>query len=946
MNVSLICACKNRYDALVVSLNSWLRFDQIKEVIIVDWSSDEPLNHLTKLDDRIKIVTVPDQKYFNQPQPLNLAIGLAKEEYILKVDSDYIINPYFNFFEKYQIDTSSFVSGHHSVPSPEFVDPETGNGLIKSDMSAIEWRDYVNSYSHYFKYLTGLLFVSKKNLLSVGAYNETLSKYYAFEDDEICQRLELFGLTHKKIEYDHTLIHIPHSDSKRLENFEGFSGEEKSRVETLIGEDRWQYEYYLSHMHIRKNKELCSQIVNYYVSPKTKWNIQKLDDQNYFVEKIIDDKLEDIPSVYYISLEESQNRRDNLENQFAFYGVKPKAIISKRFSESNDIVTGDYIDQLNDGTKGCVVSHLKAIKDWYETTDEDYGFFCEDDLSLDTVPLWNFTWKEFVESLPSDAECVQLLTIRGEYDTFELRERYWDDWGATAYIITRDYAKKMIDHYIQQDGSYNLTIPDKNIMPLIENILFSGFGKSYTIPLFVEEVKYQSTFVGMDEDVKDGQKRNHYIAYELVMNWWKNKSGEIFSHKTELEELLFNYSLDTENPEHNFNLGVWYEKQGHTAPALSYYLRCAERAEDRDLAYEALIRGSYCYDKQGTRDGSSRSLLFQAQAFYPERPEAHYLLSRFSEKREWWQDCYIVADFALKHCNFDCPSLITDVGYPGQYGLLYLKSVAAWWWGKNTETRLLLQEIKNNHSHEIKPEDFDFLQNRLTELASGYIPESELKYTKGAGQELRFKFNGWEDVDRNYSQSFQDLFVLSALNGKRNGTYLEIGAQEPFYQNNTALLETKFGWEGASIEIREDLCQMFAQQRKNRILCEDATKTDYLSLLNSFNKGTIIDYLQVDCEPSHVTYEILTKIPFEQYKFRLITYEHDHYVDLTNSYREKSREYLKSKGYELLVANVSLNEWSCFEDWWYHPDLIDPNIAEQMKNLSDITDVRHYMIEL
>ena len=71
--VSLICACKNRYNALRVALNSWLAFDQIHEIIIVDWDSEESISHLSKLDERIKIIEVKNRPYFNQPQPLNLA---------------------------------------------------------------------------------------------------------------------------------------------------------------------------------------------------------------------------------------------------------------------------------------------------------------------------------------------------------------------------------------------------------------------------------------------------------------------------------------------------------------------------------------------------------------------------------------------------------------------------------------------------------------------------------------------------------------------------------------------------------------------------------------------------------------------------------------------------------------------------------------------------------
>jgi hypothetical protein len=36
------------------------------------------------------------------------------------------------------------------------------------------------------------------------------------------------------------------------------------------------------------------------------------------------------------------------------------------------------------------------------------------------------------------------------------------------------------------------------------------------------------------------------------------------------------------------------------------------------------------------------------------------------------------------------------------------------------------------------------------------------------------------------------------------------------------------------------------------------------------------DYLQLDCDPPSVTYDILTKIPFDEHKFAVITYEHDH----------------------------------------------------------------------
>jgi len=1009
MNVSIICACKNRYDALRVSLNSWLAFDVVKEIIIVDWSSDVPISNLTSIDERIKIVRVNDEKYFNQPQPLNLAASIATGDYILKLDCDYMINPYFDFFECYPIDKNSFLCGQDDYECKhEYWDENLGGYAVNfHGMDAGELMRYSHTYSPLFKYLTGLCFVSRENFWKVGGYDERMGKYYAYEDDQMTKRLTMMGLECKKLVYNYNIIHIPHQDKKRYENFEGYGEQAESNIENIKRKiadpntpdsERWNFEYLLAKMNVEENEKLFSDLDDYYIERIYDWDVINIDGQNYVAnrkEKI--EKLSNLNSVYYVSLEESVSRRDNLEDALKKHGVKNIIpIISKRFSESDDIVTGKYVDTLNDGTKGCCVSHLKAIKHWYENTDEEYGFFCEDDLSLDTVDYWNFTWKEFVNALPEDWGCIQMLPIRGDFSDIKLRDRFWDDWSVTAYIMKRDYAKYVIDNYIINE-TYHLELKDSDVQPLIENILYCGVGRVYTIPMFVEDVSFTSTFEGDDGDVKDGQKRNHYYTHDYVINWWKengaNKEVEDLMKKTfkmilnetvipkrndknmestiesfdvmeevndtseivvkkdllltdasnaDLNQLLLEYALDTENPVKNFNIGMWYEHNRHNAPALSFFLRCAERTDDLDLAYEALIHASNAYDRQGTRDQTAKGLLQQALCIHPKRPEAYYLLAKFAEKRQWWQDCYIFSHWAIEFCDFDCEPLKTDVEYPGKYGILFQKQIAAWWWGKGDESRDLLQDMKDNY--EMDDRHYDAVGNNLMRMGSGHIPDEVIKYQKRKHDRLRFKFPGSETIEKNHSQAFQDMFILAATQGKTNGLYLEIGAQQPFYQNNTALLETKYDWDGISIEILPDLCNQFARERKNQIICKDATTIDYMKLLDNFDKGTDFDYLQLDVEPSKTTFECLLAMPFEKYRFGIITYEHDHYVDMTGSYRDKSRKYLKLMGYEMLVANVSPNDNSPFEDWWYHPDLIDPEVVNRMKSVSKETvNVVKYM---
>lgn len=959
MTISLICACKNRKDPLKIALTSWLLRPEITEIIIVDWSSETPLAPLTKLDSRIKVITVLDQKYFNQPQPLNLAASIATGDYILKVDSDYIFSPYYNFFDTYKIDDKSFVSGKHNIKNYEVFN---GKQYVvdKDNMSLLELVEYVNSYSPIFKHLIGLLFVSRNNFKKIGGYNEKLGKYYAFEDDEIFHRLRVLGLEEKKLNFDYNIIHIPHPDKKRIENFEGYDSEKLEEIKDTLNVENdnireWSAEYIMTMNHIEENKKIAPLTDEYYVKPQTKWNIQRIDDQNYYANQIMEsNKLENFPSVYYVSLEECKDRQENIEKQFAEYGITPTAIISKRFSESDDEITGKFLSDMNGGTIGCVVSHLKAIRKWYEETDEDYGFFCEDDLSLETVKYWDFKWEEFIETIPEWACCVQLLIIRENFETFEIRKRLWDDWAGTAYIIARNYARVLVDTYCLGEKRFHLEIPGTGnvLTPLLENVLFETLEDvCYSIPLFVEDINFNTTFSPEDdEDVNGSQKNGHIESHNTVLNYWKNKMKSFKvvkkdeTNMTQIEILLQRYSNDTEDAENNFNLGVWYWNEGHTAPALSYFLRCSERAEEELLAYEALLWAHQCYEKQGTRDSTARTLLQHAINLLPTRPEGYFLLAKFHGKRQQWSDAYSISHQGLTFMGENLQPLRNNVGYMGEFALLYEKAVAGWWWGKGDETRKILQEIKNNYE---LPEQYEkSVQELLISYGAGSISEDIIKYNKSKYDRLKFKFPGCENIEKNYSQAYQDMFVLAVLNGKRDGTYLEIGAQEPFYQNNTALLETEFGWKGISIEIKENLCQMFSEQRKNQILCKDATKINYEKLLDEMDVGNDLDYLQIDCEPSKTTFEILTSIPFEKYRFAVITYEHDHSVDVTGSYRDKSRRYLKSCGYKLIVKDVAPNDEYTFEDWWIHPDLINSDISDKMTSVdNDVTNVVKYFFE-
>jgi len=411
-----------------------------------------------------------------------------------------------------------------------------------------------------------------------------------------------------------------------------------------------------------------------------------------------------------------------------------------------------------------------------------------------------------------------------------------------------------------------------------------------------------------------------------------------------LIDFLNNYVIDSENAECNYNLAREYHSLGQTAAAISFYLRCAERTEDKNLEYECLLHMYFCFKEQKNRDYTEKGLLERAITILPKRPEAYYLLSRYYEWKKQYSESYTNAEIGLNICDFDCEPLKADVQYNGKHLLIFEKAVSSWWIGKNKECRQLLHDLIDDYWEDLDDTHKNCVEDNLCRLGSGPESQAFTYYDSSKYSKLRYKFSGSADISGNYSQIYQDIFILSMLNGKRNGTFLEVGAAKPYHGNNTALLEKQFDWNGIAIEYKQEFVDEYKQERKTKILCEDALSIDYRRLLSEFGSKTI-DYLQLDIEPARNTYEALTKIPFDEYKFAVITYEHDYYVDVTRSFREKSRKYLSDRGYVLVVNDLSPDGISNFEDWWVHPDLVDRNILNKMMSISENTQkAEDYML--
>ena len=218
------------------------------------------------------------------------------------------------------------------------------------------------------------------------------------------------------------------------------------------------------------------------------------------------------------------------------------------------------------------------------------------------------------------------------------------------------------------------------------------------------------------------------------------------------------------------------------------------------------------------------------------------------------------------------------------------------------------------------------------------------------------KSNYIDNLILSKAQLRQDLFVLSELEFKKNGYFVDFGATNGFDISNSYLLETKFNWKGIlaepskrwhselkknrKVNINTDCLWSetgkelifnetddgelstvdelsSSDQHKNRRLKGKRYKVNTISLkdlLIKYDAPKLIDYLSIDTEGSE--FEILKNFDFDNFKFRVITCEHNY-----NDNREKIYKLLTDNGYIRKFVNISK-----FEDWYVYEKKLISNI--------------------
>jgi len=237
-------------------------------------------------------------------------------------------------------------------------------------------------------------------------------------------------------------------------------------------------------------------------------------------------KLNGLPSILWLNLDNDTHRREYMESQFRYWEIDNHERIAGFDGRTDDVcesLSGRAPDNMSTNEIGCCMSHLKAIKHFYENMTDDYVLIFEDDVALETVKFWNFTWKDFVAKLPHDWDCVQLTTICTGNIHVRLHHYFINDFSAAAYLITRHHAAKIMKNHVRGD-KFKL---DTGVKPraVSEDTIF-GSGKTYSIPLLLYRLDLGSAIHPEHIDIY------HRGSHNALMNFWENQGCQM--HISEL----------------------------------------------------------------------------------------------------------------------------------------------------------------------------------------------------------------------------------------------------------------------------------------------------------------------------------------------------------------------------------------------------------------------------
>jgi hypothetical protein len=172
-----------------------------------------------------------------------------------------------------------------------------------------------------------------------------------------------------------------------------------------------------------------------------------------------------------------------------------------------------------------------------------------------------------------------------------------------------------------------------------------------------------------------------------------------------------------------------------------------------------------------------------------------------------------------------------------------------------------------------------------------------------------------------------EQLVLTLLEGKKDGYFVEIGAFHSKDHSTTYNLEKSYGWKGLAVEMIPSRAEEYNQNRNAYCMTDDGSKADYRKYFVDSDWPEQLDFLSIDVDfsPEFIALQTLINIPLSTYRFNVIMFEHSSMMSTRNKLiREISEHILESYGYTRIIDDP-------MDDIWVDAKALKPQIYNPLR---------------
>ncbi len=237
--------------------------------------------------------------------------------------------------------------------------------------------------------------------------------------------------------------------------------------------------------------------------------------------------LDFIDIIYWINLDRSYNRKNQMEELLSNFNIKNERITAvdgknMKMEDINKYIINQQNKKCSIYEYACTLSHLNTILK-FSQSNYNYALICEDDISLDFAKYWDKPISQIVKEAPSDWEIIMLFSTTQQKvsNDFTLKTPDVPIYGTGAYILSKSAAIKVINK-IYKNNKFIFLPESKCEADSYIFYLFKTY--SYKYPYFVSKLSNDST-------IHPENLENHKKSYYNSVKNWESKTEHFTVNK-------------------------------------------------------------------------------------------------------------------------------------------------------------------------------------------------------------------------------------------------------------------------------------------------------------------------------------------------------------------------------------------------------------------------------